>query len=125
MLTVKLIKKNGKLDYVDKKDKVKYNLFLDKVSEGDTVEIFFNIQTDKASTAQISKVHACIRQIAKELGYSFDDMKSMIKMKSGLTFLDGEDNVINKSFAECSKDEMSLTIQTCEDMARDNGIILG
>lgn len=125
MLTVKLKMKNGKLDYVDKKDKVKYNLFLDKVKEDQTVEVFFSIQTKKASSAQISKTHACIRQLANELGYSFEDMKLVVKMQSGLTFTDGEENVVNKSFGECTMEEMMTAINTCEEIAQKNSIILG
>ena len=117
--------KNGKLDYIDKKDKVKYNLFLEKVKEDQTVEVFFSIQTKKASSAQISKTHACIRQLANELGYSFEDMKLIVKMKSGLTFTDGEKNVVNKSFADCTMEEMMVAINSCEEIAQKNSIILG
>lgn len=125
MFTTKLIKKNGKLEYLDLKDKTKYKLFLEKVSENGVVEVFFNIESKKASVAQISKVHACIRQIAGELGNSFDEMKHIIKMKAGLLYLDGNDNVIEKSFSDCSKEELNSAIQACEELAQNQGIILG
>lgn len=124
MFTGKLTKKNGKLVYSSSKDKLLYDLFIDKLKEGEEIEIFINVIGAKASTAQISKVHTCIRIIAMELGYSFEDMKLLVKEQAGLCTNSG--NIIHvKSFAECSKEEMTLAIEACNCIAEDNGIILG
>jgi len=125
MLIVKLTKKNGKLEYLDPKDKIKYNLLLEKIPEDGIVEVLFTLQHNKASLAQISKVHACIRQIANELGNTFDDIKHIIKIKSGLLIEDDKGHIVEKSFKDCSKEEISLAIETCEDLANSQGIMLG
>jgi hypothetical protein len=125
MLITKLVKKNGKLEYLDSKDKIKYNLLLAKVPDNGIVEVLFTIQHNKASNAQISKLHASIRQIAFELGNSFDDIKSIIKIKTGLIHQDTVGEVIEKSFADCTKEEISLAIETCQTLANEQGIMLG
>jgi hypothetical protein len=62
------------------------------------------------SKAQLAKVHACIREIAKESGYTFDEMKLIIKDASGIA---------DKSFADCSKDELMLAIEACIQIGRE------
>lgn len=125
MLIIKLRNKNGKLDYVDPKDKIKQKLFLEKVSEGEIVEVLFTIQHNKASSAQISKLHACIRQLAGEIGYTFDEMKNIIKIQTGMLVINKDEILLDKSFGDCSKEEISMAIQTCEELAQEQGIILG
>ena len=123
-----LVKKNSKLGYSNKKDKLLYDLFVDKIKEGEEVEIFVCIKGHKANVAQISKVHASIRVIAMELGYSFEDMKLLVKQRAGLCFEVEDDDkrkVVCKSFADCSSHEISLAIQACNDLAERNNIILG
>ena len=104
MFSGKFIKKNGKLIYAEPKDKLAYELFVDKIPEGQKVEMYIDLANADHSKAQLAKVHACIREMAKESGYTFDEMKSIIKDATGL---------INKSFADCSKDELMLAIEAC------------
>ena len=108
MFSAKLKMQDGKLVYPKKMDKVAFKLFTEKLSEGQEVDIFMSISESNGSGAQISKVHKCIRELAKESGYSFDDMKKLVKEHAGLLI---EDNY--KSFAECDKDELSMAIQAC------------
>jgi hypothetical protein len=119
-----LKKKTSGLAYHTKKEKMAYDLFISKIKDGEEVEIFMAIKGKKANLAQISKVHASIRTIALELGYSFEDMKLIIKMQSGL-FFEAEDEAICKSFADCTSEEISLAIQACNEVAEKHGIILG
>jgi hypothetical protein len=122
-----LVKSNSKLSYSNRKDKLLYDQFIDKVKDGQEVEIFVCIKGRGTSPAQISKVHACIRELAGELGFAFDDMKLIIKEKAGLCYEvedEGEKKVICKSFADCSGLEMTLAIEACNDVARQNNIIL-
>jgi len=111
MQSLKLIKKNGKLTYLEPKDKLAYEIFEDKIKEGQKVEMYLDLADADHSKAQLAKVHACIRELAKESGYTFDEMKAIIKTKSGV----GE-----KSFAICSKDELMLAIETCIQIGIDN-----
>lgn len=122
MFTAKFKMKNGKLVYQTEKDKITYKLFLDKLKEGDEVEVFMNPITDKASYAQISKAHACIRELAKETGHSFDEMKLIVK---GYSNIPDESGIGYKSFSECSKDEMSRVIDVCVDLGEDANLNLG
>lgn len=128
MFLTTLVKSDSKLGYVDKKDKLLYQLFLDKLKDGQEVEVYFSIKGSKANASQIAKVHASIREISSELGFSFEDMKLIVKEKAGLCFevVDDEDKrVVCKSFADCSYTEISLAIEACNQIAEKNGIILG
>jgi hypothetical protein len=128
MFSGTLIKKGDKLAYSDSKEKLLYQLFLDKIKDGEEIEIFICKKGPKASVAQISKVHASIRSIAHDIGYSFDDMKIIVKERAGLCFEVEDDfkkKVVCKSFADCSTEEMALAIQACNEIAEKHGIILG
>ncbi len=119
MFTVKLIKRDGKLVYPDDKSKLNYQIFLDKLSEGQKVEMYIGLADTDHSVAQLAKVHACIRELAKESGYTFDEMKTLIKQQSGLCY-DGGGAELCKSFTECSKDELALAIEACISIGREN-----
>lgn len=123
MLTVKLIKQGGKLVYPNDKSKLNYKLFLDKLPEGQEVEMFIGLTSSDKSVAQLAKVHACIRELSLESGHTFDEMKIIVKDKSGLYF-DGGDAILYKSFAECSKDDLVLAIQACIEIGADLNINL-
>lgn len=119
MFTVKLVKRDGKLVYPDDKTKLNYQIFLDKLPEGQKVEMYIGLADADHSVAQLAKVHACIRELAKESGYTFDEMKMIIKRQSGLCY-DGGDAEYCKSFADCSKDELVLAIESCIQLGREN-----
>lgn len=111
MFSGKFIKKNGKLTYADPKDKLAYEIFVEKIPEGQKVEMYIDLADADHSQAQLAKVHVCIRELAKESGYTFDEMKNVIKDAAGLA---------DKSFAECSKDELMLAIEACIQIGREN-----
>jgi hypothetical protein len=117
MLSVKLVKKDGKLTYPDEKSKLAYQIFLDKIPEGQKVEMYIGLADADHSVAQLAKVHACIRELAKESGYTFEEMKVLIKERSGLCYEAGEVTIC-KSFAECSKDELALAIEACVEVGK-------
>jgi hypothetical protein len=117
MLSVKLVKKDGKLTYPDDKSKLAYQIFLDKIPEGQKVEMYIGLADADHSIAQLAKVHACIRELAKESGYTFEEMKVLIKERSGLCYEAG-DATICKSFADCSKDELALAIEACVEVGK-------
>jgi hypothetical protein len=117
MLSVKLVKKDGKLTYPDEKARLAYQIFLDKLPEGQKVEMYIGLADADHSVAQLAKVHACIRELAKESGYTFEEMKVLIKERSGLCY-DAGDATLCKSFAECSKDELALAIEACIEVGK-------
>ena len=123
MLTVKLIKKDGKLIYPDDISKLAYQIFVDKIPEGQKLEMYIGLANADRSIAQLAKVHACIRELAKESGYTFEEMKHLIKERSGLCY-ETETTVICKSFADCSKDEIALAIEACMEIGRELNVNL-
>ena len=118
MFSGKFTKKNGKLVFASPKDKLGYEIFLDKLKEGQTIEMYIDLVGQDHSKAQLAKVHACIRELAKEGGYTFDEMKSLVKQNAGLCSTNG-DVYECKSFAECSKDELMMAIEACIQIGRD------
>jgi hypothetical protein len=128
MFSGQLVKTDGKLVYTDNKEKLLYELFIDKLIDGEEVEIFISVKGQKASAAQISKIHTCIRVIAMDLGYSFEDLKVLVKEKAGLCYTVEDEQstkVVCKSFADCNITEMSLAIEACNQIAEEQGIKLG
>lgn len=116
MYSGRLIKEDGKLIYHEPKDKLAYAIFVAKLKEGQVVDMYIDLADADHSKAQLAKVHACIRELAKESGYSFDDMKLLIKGASGLCY----DTEHCKSFAECSLTELGLAIEACIEIGEKN-----
>lgn len=111
--TIKFVKKNDKLVLLNKQEKIKYDLFLEKVKEGQVIESFMSVQEKEKTLAQLAKVHACIRLLAKESGYTFAEMKQLVKKEAGLTYPGSEGEIVYKSFGECSIEEVMLAIEAC------------
>lgn len=91
---------------IDAMGSAKLGLFIKGLQEGEIIIITYEVQTNDASYSQMSKVHKHIRELANYTGDSFEDMKMQVKLRSGLC--SGSEC---KSFAECSKEELSLAIQ--------------
>lgn len=122
-----LIKKDGKFQYLNETLLELFNKFVNDVEEGKKVEVIFQVYDSKASAAQIAKVHANIREIATDTGHTFDEIKTIVKKKSGLYITKeekGELVTLFKSFAECSRDELSLAIQASIEIGENLGINL-
>lgn len=123
MFSFKLTKKNGNLVHINESTKISYQLFLDKLQEGQEVEVFMGPTSDNGSLAQLAKVHACIRELARECGYTFDEMKFLVKKHSGLCY-DGGGAEYCKSFKDCSKEELAMAIESAIELGRDLNINL-
>jgi hypothetical protein len=91
---------------IDPLGSAKLSQFIQGMDEGDTIIITYEVQNDDASYAQVSKVHKHIRELASYTGDSFEDMKLQVKLRAGLC-----NNSDCKSFADCSKEEVSMAIQ--------------
>jgi len=106
-ITVVFHKEKGELVIKAPMDRVRYQTFMNNLKEGEKVEVTYEVQEDDHSWGQVKKVHACIRIISTETGASFEETKQEVKRKSGLLGQDGK----FKSFADCSKEELSHAIQ--------------
>ncbi len=114
MISMHLVKVDGKLKHRLKSAELEYIKFMGALKEGQLVEAFFDANVDDGSLAQLAKIHKCIRELAKEIGETFEDMKIQIKKSSGLCIrksVDGENYLICKSFGDCSKSELGLVLE--------------
>jgi len=120
-ITVTFVKKDGELiSSGGKLDKIKSDIFLQNMREGQLVSVTYEVNGELGTYAQLAKLHACIRELAKDTGTTFEDMKSEIKRRSGLV---NADKTL-KSFADCSIDDLSGAIVTCMDIGEMLGINL-
>ena len=100
--------REGKLVFKREIDKLKHDIFAKNLKEGDVIEVTFQEQTSDGTLAQLAKVHACIGELSKFLGYDKEELKAIVKHEAQLYTNDGE----YKSFKDCSKEELSLAIET-------------
>ena len=111
------------MEYNVKAQETIYNKFVEDLPEGAKVEIFISISGDNGTNAQIAKIHVSIRQLANDLGYSFSEMKLLVKRKAGLCF-NKNGTEYCKSFSKCDSSELSLVIQACIEIGDFNGMQL-
>ncbi len=119
-LFANLTKRDGRLEYNVKAQETIYNKFVEDLPEGAKVEIFISISGDNGTNAQIAKIHVSIRQLANDLGYSFSEMKLLIKRKAGLCF-NKNGTEYCKSFGDCSKEELNSVIQEIIELGDEVG----
>jgi len=113
-LVTKYIKKNGRLEFSSLANSKQFELFVSKIPEDGIVECFYEMQHDDGTLPQLAKIHAMVKQLATFTGETFSNMKLLVKDKAGLCLareVAGKEYFIPKSFAECSKEELSLAIQ--------------
>jgi hypothetical protein len=119
ILSIQLVKKEGKLVHNNESDVSLYKIFIDSLSDGQCVDVFFDAHVDNGTFAQISKLKVSIRELASESGHSFEEMQNIVKERAGLCWDD-----YCKSFASCSIDELSLAIQATLEIGDDLNINL-
>lgn len=114
MFSSSLKKDVDKLVYEHAADEKIYKLFVDNLVQGQTVDVFFDANKDDGTLAQLAKIHKCIREIAKETGNDFEDIKDIIKVRSGFCFekeVDGKIITKCKSFGKASKEDLGFVIE--------------
>jgi hypothetical protein len=111
-ITVRFGKNSGKLKLLTSDDAAKYFQLEKELAEGEIVEVYITKieNEDDKTSGQLAKVHACIRELARETGHTFEEMKATVKEKAGLYDPASKEY---KSFADCDKKELSDAIQTC------------
>lgn len=111
-ITILLEMRDGVL--VPKTELGKYSLanYIKNVEEGAVIQVTYEELSTDGTYAQISKLQACTRELSKFLGYTHEEVKDIIKHKADLYSPEGE----LKSFADCSKEELSLAIQAALDL---------
>jgi hypothetical protein len=95
--------------------RLKYEEFVKHIEVGQTIDIFLEANKDDGTLAQLAKVHVNIRVLAKELGYTFEDMKLEVLKMSGMCFITdhaGEKVLFCKSLADASKEDLGMVIES-------------
>ena len=103
----------------------KFRLFKESLVPYQKVDTFMESNVDNGTVPQLAKIHACIRELGKHLGYSFQDMKFEIKRLSGLCVekeINGNKFLICKSFGDCSVDELAMVIQAVIELGDENNM---
>jgi len=110
------------------KELQKFNRMLLSLKPGNRVSCMFEVVKDDHSLVQLAKVHALIRELAHCTGNEFEDVKLEVKRKAGLTVKSkdsaGKSIEYVKSFADCSKDQLSMAIEACILIGEEVGCIL-
>lgn|SRR6056300_114537 len=120
---LKLSVKDGELNFPAKIQQTRLNAFLQSLPDGANLEMFISATTGKGSNAQLARLHVMIREIANDLGYTYKEVKLMVKRNVGLCFMRDKQEYC-KSFADCDKDDLNLCIQECVRLGDDLGIQL-
>lgn len=120
LFIAKLVMKNGRLAFKKATDLSLFNMLARQLKEGQSVEQMISFGLEDGTLSQIAKVHACIRDIAKETGDTFTATKVSIKKQCGLIAMGGD----VKSFGDCSFSELSDCIHHCVEIGTFLGIDL-
>lgn len=115
--------KDGKLHFPVKAYQTKFDSFFKQHEDGVRVELFIGVQDGKGSNPQLARIHAMIREIANELGYTFEEVKLQVKRKAGLCFVKNNKEYC-KSFGKCDKEELNLAIQAAMEIGDFSGMQL-
>lgn len=110
---------NGEFKLLNSLESTKFKLFLSDIENEEVFNITYEPANSNHSYAQLSKVHKLVRELAGYTGMSFDEVKVEVKKRAGLY----TDTAL-KSFADCSKEELSLAIQACITIGDDVGFNL-
>ena len=115
--------KNGRIHFPIKATGTKFTSFLSQLPDDSKLEIFIGVGGEKGSNPQLAKIHAMIKEIAQEIGYTFLEAKIEVKRACGLCFVKDKQEYC-KSFGDCDKDELNLAIQACIEIGDFNGMQL-
>ena len=77
----------------------------------------------ESHSGYLAKVHKSIRVLSFHTGFTFEEMKSIIKKRSGL-YMTSKSGIEYKSFAYCTKEELTLAIQACVDLSIDVDVLI-
>lgn len=121
VLTIKRVKRGNQLVFKSQGDLAIYNEFIRSLEDGQVVEEYLEANADTGTNLQLAKIHACIRELSIETGYTFNDMKIEVKKHCGLCWK-GQDGEYCKSFAVCSVAELGLAIESIIEIGDTVGI---
>ena len=104
-----------------------HELFVSNIPEGSIVEFFYEVQHDDGTLPQLAKLHVMIKQLSTHIGETAENMKLLVKDRAGLCIareVSGKEYFLAKSFADCSRDELSLAIQAAIEIGEEVNFLL-
>ncbi len=102
-------------------------VFISDIPEGAIVEFFYEVEHDDGTLPQLAKLHVMIKQLSMHIGETVENMKLLVKDRAGLCIareVSGKEYFLAKSFAECSKEELSLAIQAALEIGEEVNLFL-
>jgi hypothetical protein len=103
-------KKTEQLKPASEQDARAYELFKARLKDELTVEAYMEVLDENSTRPQLNKLHKLIRELSVHTGITLNDLKEVVKKEAGLYHYD-ETGICFKSFADCTKSEMSYAIQ--------------
>jgi hypothetical protein len=117
-----IINASGEIKPFSPEDVSKLKLFHMSLKPGTVLESYLQVASNSDKTnGQLAKAHALIKEIASSTGHTTNEIKVLIKDRAGLF---DEASSDFKSFADCSKQEMSSVIEHCIALGNELGIHL-
>jgi len=92
--------------------------FISHIPDGEIIEFFYEMQHDDGTLPQLAKLHAILKQLSMHIGETVENMKD----RAGLCIarqVAGKEYFLAKSFADCSKEELSLAIQAAIEIGQE------
>ena len=116
ILNISFVKVGNNLRPTTEAEALIFKEFVKNLAEGQIVKFFLEADDASQSKQQLAKIHVCIRKLATEMGYTFEEMKLEIKRRAGLVYGDlNTSSGYAKSFADCSNDEITLVFQALNE----------
>lgn len=109
-IRIKMIKRNGTLVPCNSAESTLFKEFVNSMDEYQLAFTLFETDSSDGTALQKSRIHATIKDIATDQQIGFNEVKYLIKDRSGLRHPDGT----YTSFADCSKEELSRVIYELE-----------
>lgn len=105
-----------------------YEQFVSSIPDGAIVEFFYEQQHDDGTLPQLAKLHAMLKPLANHIGETVENLKLLVKDRAGLCIareVSGKEYFLAKSFAECSREELSLAIQATIELGQEVNFLVG
>ena len=115
----------GNIVPADELEAGKFKLFTASIKSNDTLDAFITVIDGNSKTlGQLAKVHILMKELANETGHTLNEIKNVIKERADIVEIDEDGHKQLKSFAECTKSDLSKAIQECIALGDEIGCYL-
>lgn len=115
--------------YSKEKKKIQFNNiqalkdWMNTLDDGENIVVKFNISKNYKTARQVRLVYSCLRQLSRELGYTVEECKMLMKLSQGLCashLIEGTDITFCKSISEMTISEINDFIMKIDIWALNN-----